>query len=171
MVMPLKTELNDDGFNDYAKFSGIELLDAFIYGEFELGDMYLDARLGRQVVSWGESTFIRGGINAINPIDVAAFRRPGAEIKEGLLPVSMLYANLAVTDTLSAEAFYQLKFEETAIDGCGTFFSANDLTAEGCDTLTLGAAAVTLGPPIFPAGFDDAAALANGFFRKSCCQW
>ncbi|MEH6814342.1 MAG: DUF1302 domain-containing protein, partial [Motiliproteus sp.] len=154
------TKLNDDDFNDYAKFSGIELLDAFIYGDFELGDMLLDARLGRQVVSWGESTFIRGGINAINPIDVAAFRRPGAEIKEGLLPVSMLFGNLAVTDNLSAEAFYQLEYETTAIDGCGTFFSTVDYVAEGCNILSLGSAAAAVSPP---AGFNDPTALATGF--------
>ncbi len=152
--------LDDDGFNDYAKFSGAELLDAFIYGDFELGDMYLDARAGRQVVSWGESTFIRGGINAINPIDVAAFRRPGAEIKEGLLPVNMLFGNLAITDNFSTEAFYQLRFEPTAIDGCGTYFSTVDYVAEGCNTLTLGSAAATVSPP---AGFDDATAVTSGF--------
>ncbi len=54
---------------------------------FDIGDMPLDVRVGRQVVNWGEATFIQG-INVLNPIDVSAFRRPGAEIKEGLLPVS-----------------------------------------------------------------------------------
>ena len=84
-------KLDDSGFDDYAKASGIELLDAFVYGTFYLGEnqMPVDLRLGRQVASWGESTFIQNGINSINPIDVSAFRRPGAEIKEGLLPVAM----------------------------------------------------------------------------------
>ena len=50
-------------------------------------------RAGKQVVNWGESTFIGGGINSINPIDVSAFRRPGAEIKEGLIPVNMLFGS------------------------------------------------------------------------------
>jgi hypothetical protein len=60
-------------------------------------------RLGKQVVSWGESTFIGGGINSINPIDVSAFRRPGAEIKEGLIPVNMFYVSQSLTENLSAE--------------------------------------------------------------------
>ena len=130
-------ELDDSGFNDLAQFDGIELLDAFVFGEFELGDKPLDVRLGKQVVNWGESTFIQGGINAINPFDVSAFRRPGAEIKEGLLPVNMLYANLGVTDNLSVEAFYQLKWEKTVIDGCGTYFSILDYAAEGCDRVAV----------------------------------
>lgn len=131
--------LNDDNFNDYAKFSGAEILDAYVYGNFDIGETPLDIRLGRQVVNWGESTFIQGGINVINPFDVSAFRRPGAEIKEGLLPVNMLYASLGATDNLSLEAFYQIEWEPTVEDGCGTFFSTNDFASEGCDGIRVDA--------------------------------
>ncbi len=129
--------LDDSDFDKLAKFSGAALLDAYIYGEFEVNNMPLDARLGKQVVSWGESTFIRNGINEINPVDVNAFRRPGAEIKEGLLPVNMAYASLAATDNLTLEGFYQLEWQESVIDGCGTFFSTSDPAALGCDALTI----------------------------------
>ncbi len=138
------SRLDDSEFNDLAKFSGVALLDAFVYGEFEVADMPLDVRLGKQVVSWGESTFIFGGINAINPVDVSSFRRPGAEIKEGLIPVNMAYANIGLTDTLSAEAFYQLEFQETVIPGCGTYFAGNDYAPEGCDTVSLAGGGVSL---------------------------
>lgn len=140
--------LNDDNFSQAAKFSGAQLLDAFVYGSFEAGDMPLDLRLGSQVVSWGEGTFIRGGINSINPVDVSAFRRPGAEIKEGLLPVPMLYAALGLSDNLSLEAFYQLKWEKTQIEGCGTYFSNVDWAASGCDRL------------VFASSVPDATGLA-----------
>ncbi len=138
------SRLNDSDFNEYAKFSGATLLDAFVYGEFELGEMPLDVRLGKQVVSWGESTFILGGINAINPVDVNAFTRPGAEIKEGLLPVNMAYANLGLNDDVSLEAFYQLEFQETIIPGCGTYFAINDFIPEGCNVATLEAQSASL---------------------------
>ncbi len=130
------TPLNDKNFSDFAKFSGIELMDAFVYGSFEIGDKPLDLRLGKQVVSWGESTFIQGGVNSINPVDVSAFRRPGAEIKEGLLPVNMLFANMGLTDNLSVEGFYQLEWAKTEIDGCGTYFSGADFAADGCNGVT-----------------------------------
>ena len=130
-------ELNDNGFNDYAKFSGAEILDAYVFGEFELGEQILDLRVGRQVVNWGESTFISGGLNSINPFDVNAFRRPGAEIKEGLLPSNMAFASLTLTDNASVEGFYQLEWEPTAIDGCGTYFSTNDFAAQGCDGIRI----------------------------------
>ena len=128
--------LDDSNFNDLSKASGATLLDAFVYGEFEVLDMPVDVRLGKQVVSWGEGTFIRGGVNAINPIDVNAFVRPGAEIKEGLLPVNMAYTNIGLTENLSAEAFYQLGFQETVIPGCGTYFATNDYAPEGCTAVS-----------------------------------
>ena len=130
-------KLDDSGFNDLSKASGVALLDAFIYGEFDVLDRPLDVRLGKQVVSWGESTFIRGGVNSINPIDVNAFVRPGAEIKEGLLPVNMAYANVGLTDNLSLESFYQLEFQETVIPGCGTYFATNDYAPEGCNAVSV----------------------------------
>ena len=133
-------KLHDDGFDNFAKASGIELLDAFLYGTFYMGSegqVPLDLRLGRQVASWGESTFIQNGINSINPIDVSAFRRPGAEIKEGLLPVSMFTASIGLTDALSFDMFYQIEWEKTVIDACGTYFSTADVAATGCNVVTL----------------------------------
>ena len=58
------------------------LLDAYLDYDGEVGDMPFTIRAGRQVINWGEATFIPGGNSAFSPIDVAAIRRPGAEIKE-----------------------------------------------------------------------------------------
>ncbi|MGK0445723.1 MAG: hypothetical protein ACJA1U_002674 [Bermanella sp.] len=138
-------KLNDKDFNELSKFSGAALLDAYVYGMYEIGYTPIDIRLGRQVVSWGESTFILGGVNSINPVDVNAFRRPGAEIKEGLLPVNMAYVNVGLTEFLSMEAFYQLEFQETVIPGCGTYFAFNDYAPEGCNQVVLSGAASDLG--------------------------
>ncbi|MGH8785823.1 MAG: DUF1302 domain-containing protein, partial [Cupriavidus necator] len=84
-------DIDDNGRDDLAKSSGAEFLDAFVYHNYTIGELPGNARLGKQVVSWGESTFIGNSINSINPVDVAALRRPGAEIKEGLIPVNMFY--------------------------------------------------------------------------------
>ena len=132
-----ESRLDDSDFNDLSKFSGAEILDAFVYGEFDVLGMPLDVRLGKQVVSWGESTFILGGINAVNPVDVNGFTRPGAEIKEVLLPVNMAYANLGLSENLSFEAFYQLEYQESVLPGCGTYFSPNDYVSDGCNVVTI----------------------------------
>lgn len=131
------TPLSDSGFEDNSKFSGISLLDAYVYGSFDLGETPVDIRLGRQVVSWGESTFIQGGMNSSNPFDVPALRRPGATLKEGILPVGMLYANVGLTENLSIEGFYQYEWEKTQVDGCGTYFSGADYAATGCNYITV----------------------------------
>ncbi|MET3676123.1 MULTISPECIES: DUF1302 domain-containing protein [unclassified Pseudomonas] len=145
-------DISDSNRKEGAKSSGAELLDAFVYHNYSIGDQPGSVRLGKQVVSWGESTFIGGGINSINPIDVAAFRRPGAEIKEGLIPVNMFYISQSLTDNLSAEAFYQIEWDQTVVDNCGTFFSQPDIIADGCtDNLRVLSSGRTLGqlpPPV-----------------------
>ncbi|QXH46157.1 DUF1302 domain-containing protein [Pseudomonas xanthosomatis] len=125
-------DISDSNRKEGAKSSGGEILDAFIYHNYAIADMPGSVRFGKQVVSWGESTFIGGGINSINPIDVSAFRRPGSEVKEGLIPVNMFYISQSITDNLSAEAFYQLEWDQTVVDNCGTFFSQPDIIADGC---------------------------------------
>lgn len=127
-------DISDSNRKEGAQSSGAEILDAFIYHNYAIADLPGSVRLGKQVVNWGESTFIGGGINAINPIDVAAFRRPGAEIKEGLIPVNMFFVQQSLTDNLSMEAFYQIEWDQTVVDNCGTFFSQPDVVADGCDS-------------------------------------
>lgn len=126
-------DISDSGRKQGAQSSGGQILDAFIYHNYAIADQPGSVRFGKQVVSWGESTFIQNGINSVNPIDVSAFRRPGAEVKEGLIPVNMFYVSQSLTDNLSAEAFYQLEWDQTVVDNCGTFFSQPDVIADGCD--------------------------------------
>jgi hypothetical protein len=144
-------KLEDSGFHPYARFDGIDLLDAFGYINTNVGGMPLDVRLGKQVVSWGESTFILSPIAGLNTVDVSAFRRPGAELKEGFTPAEMLYANLGLTDTTSLEGFVQLKWRKTVPEGCGTYFSGADFAADGCDRLAFQPALTDSAN--FPAGF------------------
>ncbi|AVE05673.1 DUF1302 domain-containing protein [Pseudomonas palleroniana] len=149
---PISNNHRDEG----ARSSGYELLDAFVYHNYSIGDLPGAVRVGKQVVSWGESTFIGNSINSINPIDVSAFRRPGAEIKEGLIPVNMLFASQSLTNQLSVEGFYQLNWENTVVDNCGTFFG-NDVVAHGCNNnYTVGSPAIA---PLQPV----AAAFGQGF--------
>ena len=125
-------DIDDSGRDDLAKSSGAEFLDAFIYHNYSLGARAGNVRVGKQVVSWGESTFIGNSINVINPIDVAAVRRPGAEVKEGLIPVNMLFVSQGLTENLTADVFYQLDWQKSVVDNCGTFFGVDPLP-QGCN--------------------------------------
>lgn len=111
-----------------------QILDAYLYGSWDVMEKPVSARIGRQVFNWGEGIFYRGGINTTNPVDAAKFRLPGAEIKEVLVPVEAFSFNIGLTDNLSMEAFYQWNWNETAIDPVGTFFSETDLFADGGNT-------------------------------------
>jgi len=120
-----------------ANASGGELLDAYIFSDWYLGDVPLSVRYGKQVLSWGESTFIQGGINTINPVDVPAFRAPGSELKDALLPVEMFYMSAGITENITVETFVQADWEPVRPDDCGTFFSTNDFAADGCGPVLL----------------------------------
>lgn len=115
------------------------LFDLFAFGRFDfIGGRDLNVRIGRQVVSWGESTFIQNGINVINPIDVSRFRAPGSELKEALVPVPALLMSTSLTTNLSIEALWILNFDEVRIDPRGTFFSTTDFASLDGDKVFAG---------------------------------
>lgn len=134
-----EAELSDRGFETEQQFTNAMLLDAYLYGSFDFRGTNMQVRLGNQVVNWGESIFIQG-VNQINPIDVPAARRAGAELKEILLPVWAAYLNWGF-DWGSIEAFYQLEWNNTSVDACGTYFTATS-TLIGADPASCGSITV-----------------------------
>ena len=123
----------------------IILLDAYLTGAFDIGNVAIDLRLGSHVLNWGESTFIQNGINAINPFDVSKLRLPGSELREGLLPVPMVSASVSLTDALTMEAFYQLTWEKTRIDPVGSYFSVTDYVGPGAKKAVVALPGLDLG--------------------------
>ncbi|MEC7691338.1 MAG: DUF1302 domain-containing protein [Pseudomonadota bacterium] len=107
------------------------ILDAYFYGDFWIDDKPFSIRVGDQVISWGESTFIQHGINTTNPVDVNRARAPGAELKEVFIPVGMVYASLGLTDTVSLSAYYQYRWERSWLPVAGSYFATNDFAGEG----------------------------------------
>ncbi len=117
---------------------GAEFLDMYAYTQFDLGDVPVDLRFGRQVLSLGESTFIPNGNNVVNPVDLSKLRVPGAELKEAFLPVNMLKASIGLTPNITIEPFWLLEFRRNEIDPAGSYFSTNDFASRGGDTVWLG---------------------------------
>lgn len=111
--------------------SRARLLDAFAYADLEVGDRNLSLRAGRQVVSWGESTFIPGGLNVINPVDITALRTAGAELRDAFLPLNMLWGSIDLTQNLSMEALVMFEWDEVEAEPVGTFFATNDFATAG----------------------------------------
>jgi hypothetical protein len=117
-----------------------KLLDYFVGGSFDVGGLPLEARIGNQVISWGESTFIQNGINVINPVDISAVRKPGSEVKEFLTPVLAAKASIGLPNNFSLEGFYQFKADNIVPDPAGTFFSSADIVGRGSQPIRSGVA-------------------------------
>ncbi len=128
---------------------GGELLDLYARGIFELGSMPLEVRVGRQVLSLGESTFLPNGINVVNAVDLAKLRVPGAELKEAFLPVNMVKLSLGLTENVTIEPFWLLEFRRNELEPAGTYFSTNDFASRGGSNVWLGFGSVPdLGSPL-----------------------
>jgi hypothetical protein len=133
-----------DDFTQVAKekvASDFRLYDAFIWKNYAIGandEVSGTIRFGKQVVSWGESTFIQNGINVVNPVDVSRLRVAGAELKEAFLPTNMLFASTKFSESVSMEAYYQFDWKPTEIDPSGTYFSTNDFASPGGNYIMLG---------------------------------
>lgn len=130
---PLNDSWRGNGVTDNNNGAGhgFKLLDAFVYGNFDVAGQPLNVRLGNQVVNWGESLILQGGINSFLPLDVSAIRTPGSQLKEAYQPVPMIYAQLGLPGNFGIEAFYEFAWSRTRLDSCGTFFSGNDGLCEG----------------------------------------
>lgn len=111
--------------------SDVRLLDAFFYSDFYLGDVPVSLRIGQQVISWGESTFIQHGINTINPVDVSRALAPGAELKEVFIPIGTVFASFGLTDEFSVSVYYQYEWERSRLPQAGSYFATNDFAGEG----------------------------------------
>ena len=115
--------------DDFAPFSNeelddietnLDLLNAYI--TYDVEDISLTA--GRFVTNWGESTFIPVGMNGLttNALDLVSLRKPGASIKEALVPTEQISLAGYLDGGWSFEAYYQVGESHVNFDEAGTFF-------------------------------------------------
>lgn len=123
--------------------SDAEILDAFVFGRFELGERPLTMRLGQHTLLWGESLFFgaNGIANAQAPIDVVkAASVPNTQFKELMRPVNQISGQLQLTPDIAVGAYYQFEWEQTRLPGAGSYFSGIDFLSEGGERLIVGEA-------------------------------
>ncbi len=131
--------LSDDGALARSQFSGVALDNLYGHGHHQFDDLSFDWKLGWQSLDWGKRLTALGGLRDLNPIDVPASLRPGVDREhEARVTFPAAFGHLALSSATSVEAFYQLQFEPTALNGCGTFYSSLDFMAEGCDKAMFG---------------------------------
>jgi hypothetical protein len=129
------------------------LLDAFGFYRFDLGPMPSELRIGRQVVDWGESTFIANGLNQVNHFDVTALQVPGAELKQALLPDEMAVFNMQLSKNFSTQLLYLFDWHEDLLEPNGAYFSTNNYGTPGGNQVFLGFGQISnLGTDFRPLG-------------------
>ncbi len=103
-----------------------ELRDHYLSTRFSLAGIPIQLRVGDQVINWGESDFLRFGVDVVNPVDLRSIGRPASTPRDLFLPQGMVWAVANLTETFAFEAFYQYDWQEVPTAPVGSFFSIND---------------------------------------------
>lgn len=142
-----------------------ELLDAFVFGRFDLGESKATFRIGQHTLLWGESLFF--GANGIAggqaPVDIVkALSVPNTQFKELIRPTQQFSGQLQLGPDVSIGAYYQWRWEKNRFPEAGSYFSTLDLLDEGGERLIVGAPVVPGGEPLAFFRGDDIEAKDSG---------
>ncbi|MCV6615500.1 MAG: DUF1302 domain-containing protein, partial [Cellvibrionaceae bacterium] len=144
-------------YSDEAKdmhYRGGELLDAFVFGNIDIGETSLGIRAGRHTIYWGNSLLAGGAIASIGgsmaPIDFSkAFSVPGTGAKELFMPYGKVSAVWQLTDNLTLNGYYGYEHRRHRLPESGTFFSPAEGLAEKTEFITLPVDPKALAPGVF----------------------
>jgi hypothetical protein len=120
-----RTELSRKG--SWVVGAGAQLQDAYLTADFDVGEVPVQLRVGRQAINWGETNFLRFGVDVVNPIDLAALTQPTTTSRDLFVRQGMLWGVANLTETLAVEAFYQFEWQPVGLPPVGWLFSADDL--------------------------------------------
>lgn len=113
------------------------LLDLWVSKSFQVGEQQARVRVGNQVVSWGESLFLPGGINSTNALDIMRLSQPGTQLKEVYLPAPMISAATGLGYGLNAEAYVQTNWNKSYFAPTGGYWSVVNGLGKGHDAYGL----------------------------------
>ncbi len=115
-----------------------EVLDAFVFGKFDLADMPTTVRAGKHTLLLGESFMIgaNGMAAAQAPIDVVkAATVPNSQFKEFMMPVNQLSAQMQLNDDVSVSGYYMLDWKSDRLPASGSYFGFMDALGTGGEHL------------------------------------
>jgi hypothetical protein len=118
-----------------------QLLDAFVYGKFDLGERPASARLGRHTLLWGESLFF--GANGIAggqaPLDlIKLLSVPNATFKEIAMPTGKLSGQVQVSPDVTLGAYLTYEWAKTRLIPAGAYLSTSDAMGPGAERILAG---------------------------------
>lgn len=115
-----------------------DILDAYLFGNFDIAGTDIAIRIGKQHLSWGETVLIRNGMDSIGAIDANQLRVPGFALDEVFTPLSMVWASVELPLDANLEVFYQLDWQQTEPDVAGSFLSSSDFVGIGATRANIG---------------------------------
>jgi len=121
---PERTEFNSDAENLVG--SDVELRESYVTWRFRPGGMPAVIRVGQQILSWSETTFVRDGLDVINPVNLVTALQPASTREDLRTPQRMVWGAANVTETFSIEAYYQYEWEPVTLPPVGWYFSNID---------------------------------------------
>ena len=118
-----------------------EVLDAFVFGKFDLAGAGATVRAGRHSLLWGESLFfggnaIAGGQMPVDAVKLASV--PGTQFKEAIRPVPQISGQVQLSADVSVGAYVQTSWSASRVPAVGSYFSATDPAPDGGENLVLG---------------------------------
>ncbi|MBT9519983.1 MAG: DUF1302 domain-containing protein [Dechloromonas sp.] len=99
------------------------LLDFWVSKEFAIDDQSARVRVGNQVISWGESMYIPGGINQTNSMDYMRLAQPGTQLKEVFLPAPIASFATGLGHGFNIEAYVQSNWNGSYLPPNGSYWS------------------------------------------------
>lgn len=123
-------------------YAGGELLDAFVFANFDVGATSIGIRAGRHTIFWGQGLLTNGALHGVGgamaPIDFnKALSVPGSEAKELFLPTSKISTVIQLTDNLTLNAYYSNEFQAYRLPEDGTYWSPAEGLTEDSEFFTL----------------------------------
>ncbi|MGJ7498011.1 DUF1302 domain-containing protein [Variovorax sp. RT4R15] len=113
------------------------LLDFWVSKSFQVGNEQARVRVGNQVINWGESLFLPGGINSTNAVDVMRASQPGTQLKEVLLPAPMISVASGLGHGFNVEAYLQSNWNGNYLPPTGSYWSTANGLGKGHDAYGL----------------------------------
>lgn len=118
-----------------------EMLDAFVYGKFDLRGVPLSVKLGQFAAFWGEALFFDGVAYSQSPVDQRkGAANPGTTAKELFLPIAQVTLDAQLTEALSVGMQVPLDWKGSRYPEGSTYLGPADAGFAGPTRLVLPAA-------------------------------
>ncbi|HZZ91294.1 MAG TPA: DUF1302 domain-containing protein [Usitatibacter sp.] len=141
----------------YAKGASGEILDAFVFGNFDIAGIPVNVKAGQHTVYWGDSFLLGGAIHGVNygqnPLDIwKGFATPGSEAKELFRPRGGVTVQAQPLNDLSVAGQWFYQWQPVRIPESGSYLTIQD-------AINLGGQSFITGPNPFAASVPGSPAL------------